>query len=420
MADVECVNNFSEVKKDIDANIAKNLASKCLNCSKPMCVQGCPLGIDIPKFIQKIKKEDYEGAFKIISEKSLMPEVCGRVCPQELTCEAKCIRGLKGKAVNIGILERFASNYEEKISISKSNGYNVAIVGSGPAGLSCAYHLAKKGFSVTVYESSHKLGGVLKYGIPEFRLPKSIVDKIIARLMNLGVEFKTDILIGSTITLEQLKEEYDYIFIGTGAGIPKNLDIAGIMYKNVLSANELLTRVNLMKSPFSDTPLNKSRKAIVIGGGNVACDASRVLKRLGSEVTLCYRKEEKNLKMREEEYIHAQKENIKFLFNMIPVEIKCNEDYNISSVVFDYLGKRIELECDTLIIAIGTTRNKTVLKNSHLKTDEYDNIIVDDYFTSDKKILAGGDAISGSATVIEALKDGMLAAEKIIDIIDNK
>lgn len=420
MADVECVNMFEEVKKDIDGCLAKTLASSCLNCKNPMCRTGCPLNINIPAFIEKIKKEEYASALKIISEKSVMPEVCGRVCPQEKTCQVKCIKGLKGNPVEIGVLERFVSNYEiedEKITDRKEK---IAIVGSGPAGLSCAYHLRKKGFQVTIYEASHKLGGVLIYGIPEFRLPKSIVENIINRLKKLGVIFKTDTLVGKTITLDELKRSHEYVVIATGAGTPKNLDIPGIMAKNVISANELLTRVNLMKSPFSDTPLNSSIKSVVIGGGNVALDAARVLKRLGSDVTLCYRKDEENLKMREEEKISAKNENVNFKFNMVPVEIISDEYYNISSVIFNHEGKNIELKCDTLVIAIGTTPNKTILNNTNIQTLENGCIAVNNYITSDEGILAIGDARLGNATVIDALKDGYESSKIIEELIESR
>ena len=415
MEDVVCVNEtidlkkrketFLEVKKDINEETADLLAKRCLNCKNPMCVKGCPIHINIPKFIECIKNSDYNGAYEVISEKSVMPEVCGRVCPQELTCEAKCIRGIKDCPVSIGILERFASKYKHKIQKSPSNGIKVLIIGSGPAGLSCAYNLAKKGFDTTIYEASHEFGGVLTYGIPEFRLPKSIVDDIINKLKELDVKLVSNILVGKTITLEELQEEYKYIFIGTGAGVPKNLDIKGVMLKNVMSANELLTRVNLMKSPLSDTPLNKSKKSIIIGGGNVANDAARVMSRLGSDVTVCYRKDESNLKMRKEEYNHAKEEGIKFLFDMVPTEIIGDDNSCVKGIKF---SNNKYLECDTLIIAIGTNQNHLILENTDIKINNIE--------TTNPNIFAGGDIIRGNATVIDALSDGIIAAEKICNL----
>lgn len=422
MEDVVTVNklDFSEVKKDIALTTAHNLSSKCLNCKNPRCVTGCPLGINIPEFISLIKENKYEEAYEKISEKSVMPEVCGRVCPQEKTCQAKCIRGLNGESVRIGDLERFASNYQKENFNISENGKKVAVIGSGPASLSCAYHLRRAGFKVTVFEASHRFGGVLTYGIPNFRLPKDIVDNVILKLERMGVIFKNDTLVGKTITIKELKKDFDYIFIGTGAGIPKTLDIEGIMAKNVMSANELLTRINLMNAPFSDTPLNVPRKAIIIGGGNVACDAARCLVRLGAYVTICYRKDENNLKMRQEEYKHALKEGVEFEFEMVPKEIKYDEDYSVKSVIFTCNDTEKELKCDGLIIAIGTIHNDIILKSSNIKTNEKHQIITKESMTSDKIIFAGGDVLRGNATVIDALSDGLEAANKIIEISKQK
>lgn len=422
MEDVVTVNklDFLEVKKDIDLTTAHNLSSKCLNCKNPRCVTGCPLGINIPEFISLIKENKYEEAYEKISEKSVMPEVCGRVCPQEKTCQAKCIRGLNGESVRIGDLERFVSNYKKENFNISENGKKVAVIGSGPASLSCAYHLRRAGFKITVFEASHKYGGVLTYGIPNFRLPKDIVNNVIFKLEHMGVIFKNDTLVGKTITIKELKKDFDYIFIGTGAGVPKTLDIEGIMAKNVMSANELLTRINLMNAPFSDTPLNIPRKAIIIGGGNVACDAARCLVRLGAYVTICYRKDENNLKMRQEEYKHALKEGVEFEFEMVPKEIKYDEDYSVKSVIFTCNDTEKELKCDGLIIAIGTTHNDIILRSSNIKTNEKHQIITKESMTSDKIIFAGGDVLRGNATVIDALSDGLEAANKIIEISKQK
>ena len=346
-----------------------------------------------------------------------MPEVCGRVCPQELTCEAKCVRGLKGESVKIGNLERFVSNYKTPIKVKKSNGLKVAVVGSGPFGLSSAYHLKKEGFDVTVFESSHVLGGVLIYGIPEFRLPKKIVDDVIYKLENMGVIFKTDVLIGATITIEELKKNFDYIFLGTGAGVPKMFNIPGVMSKNVLSANELLTRINVMHAPNSDTPLIIPRKVVVIGGGNVACDAARSLVRLGSDVTICYRKSEEFLKMRKEEYEHAKMEHVNFIFNAEPVRIETDKAFTVNKCVFKIAKKYEKIECDMVIIAIGTTHNDLIPRLSGIKSDEFYKIEANDYVTSDNRVFAGGDATRGNATVIDALSDGLKAVEKLMQII---
>lgn len=409
--------DFSEVKRTINVNQAKKLSLECLNCKNPLCKTGCPLEIDIPSFISALKEEKYEEAINIISEKSVMPEVCGRVCPQELTCEAKCIRSLRGKSVSIGELERFASKYNATIDVLPSNGMRVAVVGSGPFGLSAAYHLKKNGFDVTVFESSHVLGGVLVYGIPEFRLPKSVVTNIINKLKKMGVVFKTDILIGASLTIEELKSMYDYVFLGTGAGVPKTLTIPGIMAKNVMSANELLTRINLMHAPNFDTPLNIPKKAVVIGGGNVACDAARCLVRLGSEVSIYYRKSEEFLKMRKEEKEHAKLESVKFIFNAEPIKIETDKNFCVNKCVFKIGKKHVSVESDAVIVAIGTTHNDLIPRLNNIKSTEHYQIIAEDFVTSDEKVFAGGDATRGNANVIDALSDGKKAVEKLMEII---
>lgn len=410
--------DFYEVKKDISCEEAVSLSNHCLNCKNPMCKKGCPLEIDIPDFISAIKNGDYEKAYEIISQKSVMPEVCGRVCPQELTCEAKCVQGLRGESVKIGTLERFASNYKTSIKVKSNNGLKVAVVGSGPFGLSSAYHLRREGFDVTVFESSHVLGGVLIYGIPEFRLPKKIVDDIIEKLKNMGVIFKTDVLIGATIPIDELKKNFDYIFLGTGAGVPKMFDIPGVMAKNVMSANELLTRINVMHAPSSDTPLIIPKRAIVIGGGNVACDAARSLVRLGSDVTICYRKSEEFLKMRKEEYEHAKMEHVNFIFNAVPIKIETDKNFAVNKCVFKIDKKQEKIECDMVVVAIGTTHNDLIPRLSGIKSDEFYRIEANDFVTSDDRIFAGGDATRGNATVIDALSDGLKAVEKLIQMIN--
>lgn len=433
----ERINNFDEVELGYNDEEAKEEANRCLQCTNPRCVQGCPVNIMIPAFICKIKENDIEGAYKIIRESSSLPSICGRVCPQEKQCEGMCVKGLKGEAISIGALERYVSDYARNnnlINIEKveNNGKKIAIVGSGPASLSCAGELIKNGYSVTVYEVLHKLGGVLTYGIPEFRLPKKIVEDEINNLKKMGVEFITDVLIGKTLTIENLKNEYDGIFIGTGAGIPKFMGIEGEDANNVFAANEILTRINLMKSyeKNSKTPIKKAKKAYVIGGGNVAMDVVRSLKRLGIESHIMYRRDEEDMPARKLEVEHAKEEGIVFDFLQNPKKILVDENNNAigMEVVEMILGEEKDgrrsviesanikrIDCDMIVMALGTSSNKEAVKNTNINLDEKGLIIVDDSKTSIDKIYAGGDIVTGSATVILAMEAGINAAKKIME-----
>lgn len=430
-------NNFEEVALGYTKEEAVLEASRCLNCKNPMCIKGCPVNIMIPKFIECIKNGDMEDAMKIIGESSSLPAICGRVCPQEKQCEKYCIKGLKGEAIAIGALERFVAdwalenNYENKIEI-KNNDKKVAIVGSGPSGLSCAYNLRKFGYDVTIYEALHKAGGVLTYGIPEFRLPKSIVQREIKKIENLGIKIITNAVIGKSITIEELKNEYDAIYIATGAGLPKFMNIPNINANGVYSANEILTRINLMGAykESSKTPIKIPKHAIVIGGGNVAFDAARVMKRLGSRVTIMYHRSEEELPARKEEINHAKDENINFAFLNNPKEIIVDNDYSVVGVKYVEMELLDELdssnrrkvketnnygniECDMIIFAIGTDINNLAFKNSEINTSNKGLIIVDGTRTNDNKVFAGGDNTTGAATVILACGAGVKAAKEI-------
>lgn len=430
---------FEEVELGYSDQEAKKEAERCLNCKNPRCVKGCPVGIMIPKFIEAIRNNDLKKAYEIISESSNLPAICGRVCPQEKQCEMMCIKGLKGDAIAIGSLERYVADYanENNLKLSnnvKENGKKVAIIGSGPSGLSCAYTLRSKGFSVTIYEILHKLGGVLTYGIPEFRLPKRIVQKEIDKLNNMGVNVITDTLVGNTITIKELKKQYDYLFIGTGAGLPKFMGIDGEDANEVFSANEILTRVNLMEGYKVDalTPIKKGNICYVIGGGNVAMDAVRTVKRLGMEAHLMYRRDEESLPARKMEVVHAKEEGIVFHFLENPVKILKDEKNHVlgmetvkMKVLDDNIdGKKkiVEIEnsnntikCDMVIMALGTNPNKAVLNNSDIKIDDKGLIITEDSVTNHSNVYAGGDAVTGSATVILAMEAGKKAALKIIE-----
>lgn len=429
--------NFEEVAFGYTKEEAVLEANRCLNCKNPMCVKGCPVNIMIPKFIECIKDGDMEGAMQIISESSSLPAICGRVCPQEKQCEKYCIQGYKGDAIAIGALERFVAdwaienNYEKNFDIVE-NHKKVAIIGSGPSGLSCAYELKKRGYDVTIYEALHKAGGVLTYGIPEFRLPKSIVQKEIKRIEDLGVKIITNAVIGKSIKLEELKSEYDAIYLATGAGLPKLINITNINANGVYSANEILTRVNLMGAykDNSKTPIKVPKHAIVIGGGNVAFDAARVMKRLGSRVTIMYHRSEEELPARKEEINHAKDENIEFAFLKNPSEILVDDNYNVRGMKYvemtlldevDSSNRRKVIEnsqygtidCDMVILAIGTDINNLAFKNSDIKTTEHGLIEVDGTRTSDDKVFAGGDNTTGAATVILACGAGVKAAREI-------
>ena len=431
--------NFQEVELGYSKEEAKKEASRCLHCKIPKCVEGCPVNIMIPDFIEAVKNNDIKKAYEIISESSSLPAICGRVCPQEKQCESKCIKGLKGQAISIGSLERYVAdeaiknNFASVVKVKK-NHKKVAIVGSGPAGLSCAGDLAKAGFDVTIYEVLHKAGGVLIYGIPEFRLPKAIVAKQVESLEQLGVEIKTNIPVGNAITLDDLQEEYDEVFIATGAGLPKFMGIEGEDASGVFSANEILTRINLMGgySKTSKTPIKHSKIAYVIGGGNVAMDAVRSLKRLGVDAHIMYRRSEEELPARKMEVEHAKEEGIKFHLLQNPIKIIVDENNNVTGLeVVDMEltepgedGRRNVIpkaksehivECDMVVMALGTGPNHEALKKSKIKLTDRGLIDVKGTKTSLKNVYAGGDAVTGAATVILAMEAGKKAAKEIID-----
>ena len=442
--------NFNEVALGYTAEIAIEEANRCLNCKNRPCVDGCPVNINIPDFISKMKTGDFEGAYKIISESSSLPAVCGRVCPQETQCESKCTLGIKFEPVGIGRLERFAADYhnlnaKEKRVMPTGNGHRVAIVGSGPSGLTCAGDLAKKGYKVTVFEALHTAGGVLVYGIPEFRLPKAIVAKEVDTLKALGVEVETNVVIGKTLTIDELFEQgFEAVFIGSGAGLPNFMGIPGESLKGVYSANEFLTRSNLMKAYLEDpvTPIMKGGKVAVVGGGNVAMDAARTALRLGADkVYIVYRRSMDELPARREEVEHAEEEGIDFRLLNNPVEIlgyENRDDPRDPKNGFvrgmrcirmelgepDAKGRRrpvpvpgseFELDVDTVVISIGTSPNPLIKDTTAgLDVNSHGGIIVnEDGLTSRMAIYAGGDAVTGAATVISAMGAGKVAAKAI-------
>lgn len=439
--------NFDEVALGYTSEVAVNEAERCLNCKHKPCVNGCPVNIQIPDFISKIKESDFEGAYQIISESSSLPAVCGRVCPQETQCEAKCVRGIKGESVAIGRLERFVADWHNENSKEapekpQSNGKRVAVIGSGPSGLTCAGDLAKIGYEVTVYEAFHLAGGVLVYGIPEFRLPKKIVEQEVENLKKLGVNVITNVVIGKTITIDELFEMgYDAVFIGSGAGLPKFMGIPGEALNGVYSANEFLTRNNLMKAYLSNsaTPVMRAKKAVVFGGGNVAMDAARTAKRLGAEVTIVYRRTEKELPARREEVEHAMEEGIEFKFLANPTEIK-GENGWVKEVVCQEMmlsepdesgrarpiaidGKFTNIEADCVIVSIGTSPNPLIKDTTDgLEVNKWGCIVADEQtgLTSREGVYAGGDAVTGAATVILAMGAGKNAAKAIDEYIRNK
>ena len=381
--------NFNEVALGYTEEVALDEADRCLGCKKPTCVEGCPVNINIPEFINHIKEKDYEGAYQEIAKDSSLPAVCGRVCPQETQCEQLCVRGKKGDPVGIGRLERFVAdwhneNVSEKPKKPASNGKKVAIIGSGPAGLTCAGDLARKGYEVTVFEALHLAGGVLVYGIPEFRLPKAIVQKEIDTLKDLGVKVETDVVVGKTITIDELMKDkgFNAVFIGSGAGLPKFMRIPGENLKGVYSANEFLTRINLMKAYKDDstTPIMHPKKVAVVGGGNVAMDAARCSKRLGADVTIVYRRTDAELPARREEIEHAKEEGIDFHMLTSPIEIIGDDNYTVKQIVCQKMelgepddsgrrrpvpieGKTETLDVDCVIMALGTSPNP-LIKNT--------------------------------------------------------
>ena len=450
--------NFDEVTIGYSAETAVDEALRCLSCKNMPCVSGCPVNIHIPEFIAKVKEGDFEGAYQVIHKTSSLPAVCGRVCPQETQCEAKCVRGIKGEPVGIGRLERFVADWHNAHSdtaptVASSTGHRVAIVGSGPSGLTCAGDLAKKGYKVTVFEALHTAGGVLVYGIPEFRLPKSIVRKEVENLIAMGVDVETNVVIGKTLTVDELFEKgFEAVFIGSGAGLPNFMGIPGESCKGVYSANEFLTRSNLMKAyrEDPDTPIMKGGKVAVVGGGNVAMDAARTALRLGAEkVYIVYRRSMEELPARREEVEHAQEEGIEFLLLNNPVEIlgyenpddrrdpkngfvtgmKCikmklgEPDERGRRRPIPIEGSEFVLDVNTVIISIGTSPNPLIKSTTAgLEVNKHGGIIVEEATgaTTKEGVYAGGDAVTGAATVISAMGAGKTAAKAIDEYLSNK
>ena len=450
--------NFDEVAIGYTEEMALDEALRCLNCKNMPCSNGCPVNIHIPEFISKIKEGDFEGAYQVISKTSSLPAVCGRVCPQESQCESKCVRGIKGEPVGIGRLERFVADWHnahstEAPEVAPSNGHRVAIVGSGPSGLTCAGDLAKKGYKVTVYEALHTAGGVLVYGIPEFRLPKRIVQKEVDNLIAMGVNVETNIVIGKTLTIDELFEQgFEAVFVGSGAGLPNFMNIPGEAYKGVYSANEFLTRSNLMKAYLDDpvTPIMKGGNVAVVGGGNVAMDAARTALRLGAEhVYIVYRRSLEELPARKEEVEHAMEEGVDFRLLNNPVEIlgyhnpddrrdpkngcvvgmKCirmelgEPDEKGRRRPIPVEGSEFVLDVDTVVIAIGTSPNPLIKSTTKgLDVNKKGGIIVEEGTgkTSREGVYAGGDAVTGAATVISAMGAGKAAAKAIDEYLSNK
>ena len=441
--------NFLEVALGYTEEQALDEAQRCLHCKNKPCVAGCPVGIHIPDFIAKVAEGDFEAAYQIITQQSSLPAVCGRVCPQETQCEQKCVRGIKGEPVGIGRLERFVADWHNKNVCEAPrkpapNGHKVAVIGSGPSGLTCAGDLAKKGYAVTVFEALHTAGGVLVYGIPEFRLPKDIVQKEIDGLKALGVDVQTNMVIGRVLSIDELLEQgYEAVFIGSGAGLPRFMNIPGENLKGVYSANEFLTRVNLMKAyqPGSDTPIEHAKRVAVVGGGNVAMDAARCAKRLGAEeVFIVYRRSEKELPARAEEVEHAKEEGIVFHLLNNPTQILGDENGNVKGMEcirmelgepdasgrrrpVEVPGSEFTLDVDCVIMAIGTSPNPLIKSTTQgLETQKWGGIIVNEEtgLTSREGVYAGGDAVTGAATVILAMGAGKTAAMAIDQYIQSK
>ena len=440
--------NFLEVALGYTEEQAVNEAERCLNCKNKPCVGGCPVAIDIPAFIMKIKERDFEGAYQIISQSSALPAVCGRVCPQETQCECKCVRGIKGEPVAIGRLERFVADWHnahatEMPTKPESNGHKCAIIGAGPSGLTCAGDLARLGYEVTIFEALHLAGGVLVYGIPEFRLPKKIVQREIENLQAMGVKVETNVVVGRTIEIDELfAMGYEAIFIGSGAGLPNFMNIPGENLKGVYSANEFLTRVNLMKAylPGSDTPIKDCKNVAIVGGGNVAMDAARSAKRLGAEnVYIVYRRGMEELPARKEEVEHAEEEGIIFKTLTNPTEVLGDEHKFVTGIKCvemelgepDASGRRrpmvkpdseFVLDVDCVIMSIGTSPNPLIRNTTKgLETNKWGCFIADENgLTSREGVYAGGDAVTGAATVILAMGAGKTAAKAMDEYIKSK
>lgn len=435
-------NNFDEVALGYTDELAKAEADRCLNCKNAPCMSGCPVGVHIPDFIAKIRQGEMDGAAKILKIDNNLAAICGRVCPQENQCEKYCVRREKlGGSVAIGNLERYVADFAHENDLISSDaakpiGKRVAVVGSGPAGLSCSADLARAGVDVTIFEALHEAGGVLVYGIPEFRLPKSLVKKEIDGVKSLGVKIETDVVVGKSVFVEELLEEYDAVFIASGAGVPMFMHVKGENLNGVYSANEYLTRVNLMKAYKADsvTPIRRAKRTVVVGAGNVAMDAARTALRLGSEVALVYRRSRAEMPARAEEIEHAEQEGVKFDLLVNPVEILGDENGNVKGARLirmqlgepDASGRRrpveiegseFEIECDQIIVALGTTPNPIIKKSfPSLETSKKGTIVADDNGkTNVDKLYAGGDAMTGAATVILAMGAGKRSAKAILD-----
>lgn len=442
--------NFEEVCLGYNKEEAMEEANRCINCKNAQCVKGCPVAINIPGFIEKVKDGEIEAAYQIISEASALPAVCGRVCPQESQCEGKCIRGIKGEPVSIGKLERFVADWAREngikpVGAKEKNGKKVAVIGSGPAGLTCAGDLAKMGYEVTIFEALHEAGGVLVYGIPEFRLPKEdVVAKEIENVKALGVKIETNVVVGKSVTIDELMEEegFDAVFIGSGAGLPKFMGIPGEQANGVFSANEYLTRSNLMKAFDEEaaTPIMRGKKVAVVGGGNVAMDAARTALRLGAEVHIVYRRSEEELPARVEEVHHAKEEGIIFDLLTNPVEILADENGWVCGMTCvrmelgepDESGRRrpvvkpdseFVIDVDTVIMSLGTSPNPLISSTTGgLETNKWKCIVADEEFgkTTKEGVYAGGDAVTGAATVILAMGAGKAGAKGIDEYLKNR
>lgn len=441
------IKDFKEVPLGYTEKQAIQEAKRCMQCPKGPCIGGCPVDIDIPKFIQKVAEGEFLEALKVIKETNILPAVTGRVCPQEEQCEEECLAGKIGDPINVGKLERFVADYareqglEEPPKVEAAKNQKVAVIGSGPSGITCAADLARKGYQVTIYEALHKAGGVLRYGIPEFRLPNEIIDHELEFLNQMGVEIKLNRIVGNNLTMEELKDKYDAYFAGTGAGAPRFLGIQGEDYKDIYSANEFLTRINLMKAykfPEYDTPIKVGQKVAVIGGGNVAMDSARSALRLGAQSHIVYRRTEEQAPARDEEIDHAKEEGVQFDFLVSPVRFLGNDGWVKQIELLqmklgepDDSGRRRPIpiegsetieDFDTVIIAIGQTPNKIFYQNvKGLKVKPWGGIVVDEnQMTSIDGLFAGGDAVTGAATVILAMGAGRKAAQSISNYLESK